>query len=174
MNPDIVAGWLERILEHEGGFSISSLDPGNWTGGVVGRGTLKGTKWGIAANTYPDMDIRNLTKQQAADIYIRDYLAPLKADTMAPSVVFQLLDYAINSGPARAVKSLQAAVHVTPDGVVGPVTVAAVHACSQTDLVMLLLAQRLDFMTDRKNWETAGKGWARRIAANLRFAAEDT
>mgnify|MGYP001565061238 CR=1 FL=1 len=170
----LVSKWLERILGHEGGFSLVSADPGNWTGGTVGHGTLKGTKWGIAANTYPDLDIRHLTKEQAADIYIRDYLSKLQAHLLEDGVAFQLLDFAINSGPKRAIKALQWAVHAEPDGDLGPVTLAAVAKYSESDLVMLLIAARLDFMADLPTWPSFGRGWAHRLADNLRYAAEDT
>ena len=51
---------FERLIGHEGGYSTDRNDPGNWTGGKVGSGTFKGTKYGIAANTYPNLDIKNL------------------------------------------------------------------------------------------------------------------
>jgi hypothetical protein len=35
---------------------------------------------------------------------------------------------------------------------------------------MLFLAERLDFFTKCHTWEEDGKGWARRIAANMRKA----
>ena len=166
--------WLERIFQHEGGLSMTSTDPGNWTGGVVGNGLLKGTKYGIAANTYPDLQIRNLTREQAAEIYVRDYLAPLKADKMPAGLVFSLLDFAVNSGPLRAIKRLQGELGVQADGHVGPVTLAAINARSESDLVMLLTASRLEFMAGLRNFDVSGKGWVLRLARNLRYAAEDT
>ena len=51
---------FRRLIGHEGGYSTDRRDPGNWTGGKVGVGVLKGTKYGIAANTYPNLDIKNL------------------------------------------------------------------------------------------------------------------
>lgn len=32
------------VLQHEGGFTDDRRDPGNWTGGKVGKGVLLGTK----------------------------------------------------------------------------------------------------------------------------------
>lgn len=169
-----VQKWLQRILGHEGGYTNKSKDPGNWTGGKVGQGELKGTKWGIAANTYGHLDIKNLTVEAAAEIYIRDYLAPIHAYEHEDGVAFQLLDFAINSGPHRALLSLQRAIGVKEDGIIGPVTLAKLRTYSESDLIKLVLAERLDFMTRLPNWVTHGRGWARRIAENLRYGAEDS
>ncbi|WP_236513543.1 glycosyl hydrolase 108 family protein, partial [Escherichia coli] len=51
-------------IGHEGSFTLNKNDAGNWTGGKVGVGQLKGTKYGIAANSYPNLDIKNLTLDQ--------------------------------------------------------------------------------------------------------------
>lgn len=169
-----IASWLDRILGHEGGYSSDRNDPGNWTGGHVGVGKLLGTKYGIAANTYPHLDIPRLTIDDAVEIYQRDYLALLQADQLEPGVAFQLLDFAVNSGPARAIRALQLELGIKPDGKVGPVTLGAIRARSEADLVMLLLAHRLEFMTGLPNWAAHGKGWSRRIAEQLRWAAQDT
>ena len=63
---------FDRVIGHEGGFTDDPLYRGNWTSGVCGVGECKGTKYGLAAMTYPILDIRNLTLNQAKDIYKRD------------------------------------------------------------------------------------------------------
>lgn len=166
--------WLERILGHEGGFSLDPNDRGNYTGGEVGIGELKGTKWGIASNTYPHLDIKNLTSIDAAKIYRADYLEPLAADLYADGVAFQLLDFAVNSGPRRAIKSIQKVVKVKADGIIGDKTIDAINQYSESDLIMLLTAYRIDFMTRLKTWKHHGQGWMRRIAGNLRYGAIDS
>lgn len=169
-----VARWIQRITLIEGGYTDDPADPGNWTGGQVGQGECKGTNFGIAANTYGELDIKNLTLDQAADIYIRDFLAPLQAELMPPGLVYQLLDFAVNSGTARAVRGLQRELRLIDDGVIGPKTIAAVAARSPSDLIQLLLANRIDFLTDLRNWPHAGRGWMKRQARNLRYGAEDS
>jgi len=171
---DTVDMWLGRIFEHEKGFTDSRADPGNWTGGKVGVGELKGTNWGIAANTYGHLDIKNLTRKQAAGIYEKDFLIPLKADHYDDGVAFQMLDFAVNSGPHRALRSIQRAINVKDDGLIGPITLARLRTYSESDLIMLILAERIDFITGLSNWDVHGKGWARRIAMNLRYGAIDS
>ena len=68
------------VIGHEGGFCVERTDPGNWTGGAVGRGVLRGTKFGISAAAYPTQDIANLTPEAAATIYRRDYWNRVLAD----------------------------------------------------------------------------------------------
>lgn len=165
--------FIERILSHEGGYTNNPDDPGNWTGGKKGVGQLKGTKFGIAANTYPDVDIKGLTLDQAKAIYRRDFWAAARCDLLPPMVAFQLLDGAVNSGIHRASQWLQRAVGVPDDGKIGPKTLGAVQAADPNDIGFLFLAERLDFMNDLKVWPTFGRGWAQRIVENLRWAAKD-
>lgn len=48
-------------LNFEGGYTNDSLDPGGET------------NFGITRRSYPDIDIKNLTREQASAIYKRDY-----------------------------------------------------------------------------------------------------
>ena len=173
--PDtLVREWLRRIYGHEGVFSGVIHDPGNWTGGAVGEGELRGTKFGISAAAYPDLDIRSLTMAQASEIYRRDYLMPIGAHRFRDGVAFQLFDLAINSGPGRALKLLQKAIGVLDDGIIGPVTLAKLNSLSESDVIMLVTAARIDFMRGLSTWERFGRGWMGRLADNLRYGAADS
>jgi lysozyme family protein len=122
---------MARLLPHEGGFSIDAADPGNWTGGAPRSGELKGTKFGIAANTYPKLDIKNLTWEEAKAIYRRDFWDKIGGDRLKGAAAFAVLDAAINSGITAATKWLQRAVGAKQDGVIGPATLAAIEATGQ-------------------------------------------
>jgi lysozyme family protein len=164
---------FERLIAHEGGYSDDSRDPGNWTGGKVGVGTCKGTKYGLAANTYPNLDIKNLTIEQAKEIYKRDWWDKLGADQLHPAIVFQLWDFAVNAGKCRAVKELQQVAGVPDDGIIGPATIAAVKKLDINDVLLGLTAERLRFYTSLSTFATYGKGWVNRCADNLKFAMQD-
>jgi lysozyme family protein len=93
------------ILPHEGGYTSDRNDPGNWTGGKVGKGQRLGTKYGIAANTYglellrQGRTIKGLTVEDAARLYKRDYwdskyLYVLKSQGIAE----ELCDEVVNMG----------------------------------------------------------------------------
>jgi len=152
---------ISRLLLNEGGYSLDPKDPGGET------------KWGISKRAYPTLDIKNLTRDQAITIYKRDFWDRVHADSMPDLIAFQALDFAVNSGIETAVRKLQAALGVADDGHWGPVTQAALAATHPASLALNFLSLRLDYMRSLSNWPAAGKGWAGRIAADMRYAAQD-
>lgn len=156
-----------RLLGNEGGFTKDERDRGNWTGGEVGKGTLKGTKYGISAMAYPGEDIENLTPARAAELYRRDYWGPAGCDAVPDGVKFDLFDMAVNSGKGNAIRTLQKAAGVAADGVLGPQTLAAVHSMPPARMVARFNGARLSFMASLSTWPAFGRGWAERIANNL-------
>lgn len=159
-----LAAALDEVWPFEGGYTNDSRDPGNWTGGKVGVGVLKGTNMGIAAASFPDLDIRNITKAQAAQIYEQRYARPLNFDTLRIGDDLVVLDFGINSGISRSAKYSQAIAGVVQDGKIGPVTLAAIAKLPSRDFIKRLCAKRLGFVQSLAIWSTFGKGWSRRIA----------
>lgn len=159
---DMFPYMIDRVLGHEAGYANDPADPGGET------------KWGISKRSYPKLDIAALTREQAIDIYRRDFWVPLRADKLQGGVAYQLLDSAVNSGIAQSIRFLQRAIGVADDGVFGPASRSALEKTSETDCIMLFIAERLDYMTRLKNWPNHGRGWARRIAGNLRYGAMDS
>lgn len=86
----------------EGGFTDDPRDAGNWTGGKQGVGELRGTNFGISAAAYPNLDIANLTREEAQAIYKRDYWDSIGAGDLDPALGLVAFDTAVNSGPGRA------------------------------------------------------------------------
>lgn len=152
---------INRLLQNEGDLSDNKNDPG------------KLTRWGISQRSYPTLDIRNLTKESAIAIYKRDFWDLIDLDEAPLGISNQLLDFAVNSGVQTALRALQRAVGVADDGIIGQHTKDAIAKMQDHDIVMRLIAERLIFMTNCQGWLTFGKGWARRIASELRFGAED-
>jgi lysozyme family protein len=158
---------FDRLIGHEGGYTNNPKDSGNWTSGRVGVGDLKGTKFGVAASSYPNVDIKNLTLDQAKEIYRRDYWDALSLGSLPEAVRFDLFDTAVNSGVGTAKILLQRALGVKADGVVGPKTIAAANEIDPQLLDKRFSAQRLLFICDLKAFTDFGKGWIRRVASNL-------
>jgi lysozyme family protein len=158
---------FERLLGHEGVLSMDPNDRGNWTGGQKGVGTLKGSKYGISAMSYPNEDIANLTVERAKAIYARDFWGPAGCDAVPAAARFDLFDFAVNSGVTTAVRNLQRACGADVDGKLGPRTLSALQAMHPARFIARFNGHRLLFMADLKAWETQGRGWARRVGRNL-------
>lgn len=158
---------FERVVGLEGGYDADPRDRGNWTSGVIGKGILKGTKYGIAAHVYPDLDIKNLTLDQAKAIYRRDYWDRCHIGDLPDVVCYDVFDTAVNSGVGTAIKLTQKALGVVADGVWGPNTTAAVAKIPPDVLDKKLAGFRLMYLTDCAAWPTYAKGWVRRVASNL-------
>lgn len=146
---------FERVIGHEGGYVNNPKDPGGET------------KYGISKRAYPHLNIKTLTLADAKAIYRRDYWERTRCPELPAGVAFEVFDAAVNSGPGQATRWLQRAVGVADDGVIGPITLAAVRRLDPQALQARYNGQRLDFMTRLSTWEAFGRGWARRIASNL-------
>lgn len=156
-------------IGHEGGFTQNPKDAGNWTGGKVGVGLNKGTKYGIAANSYPNLDIKNLTLDQAKAIYKRDYWDKAKCDSLPNGLRFHVFDVSVNSGVSRGIKNLQQAVGVSADGIIGNQTLNAISLQKEDEILLSFYAFRIAFYTSLSSFSTFGKGWMNRVSSNLKI-----
>ena len=140
------------VVGTEGGYVNDPNDPGGET------------KYGISKRAYPDVDIAALTVGDARVIYLRDYWNKVRGDDLPAELALLVFDAAVNSGVSRAVRWLQATVHVIEDGVIGPKTIAAVEAVQPGwPLLAEYTLLRLLFMTGLPSWKRYGNGWARRL-----------
>lgn len=159
---------FERAFAHvvqpdvEGIMSIDSQDPGNWTGGAIGKGELKGTRFGISASRYPTLNIAAVTVTDARGLYKRDFWDAARCDEFPEALAFCVFDSAVNQGPTTAVKILQRSLGVTDDGIVGAHTLKAAHAISPHDAVVEFQAERIVAYANLGTWHLFGRGWARR------------
>ncbi len=154
---------LAITLASEGGLSLERTDPGNWTGGKVGKGTLKGTKYGISAAAFPALDIANLTLDDVKPIYKARYWDETGGDTLPSGFDLAVFDYAVNSGPVRALRDAQTVIGTPADGKFGPATRAKAAGAGVGE-IKALCAKRLSFMRSLAIWKTYGKGWSARVA----------
>lgn len=146
---------FEVLIGNEGGYCNLPSDPGGET------------KYGISKRSYPHEDIRGMTLDRAKAIYKRDFWDKLHLEDMPENIRFDLFDAAVNSGVKQAIKFLQKSCGVTPDGIIGPMTVTAANAMNPEDLDSYISAHRLLFIADLKTFPTFARGWVRRIANNL-------
>jgi lysozyme family protein len=155
---------LDMILEHEGGLVEHLDDPG---------GT---TAFGISQRAYPTLNIKSLSREQAKQIYLDDYLnggiSRLIVEHHRPILGFILADFAVNSGKGRAIRALQQLLGLHDDGIIGPKTLRAIESRNEVGLAIRLTALRLEFLTKLQGWKHFGAGWTRRNVRNLEIIAE--
>lgn len=109
----------EGVHKAEGKYTADRDDKGNWTGNVVGKGMLLGTKFGIAAPTlvkyYKDnnlgipsqQDMMDLTYDDALKIYKKDYWDAQKLyNFKSQSIANVLYDGCVNQGPGATLTIL--------------------------------------------------------------------
>jgi hypothetical protein len=124
--------WLNWLFKWEG--TVYEDDPSD-KGGE--------TKFGVDKRSHPNEDIRNLTRDRAAEIYWNEYWTKCKAHLMPFGVGEVVANIAVNAGHSRAAKWLQAIVGVDQDGSIGNKTLEALGRF-QADLVATLLLQRTE------------------------------
>jgi lysozyme family protein len=145
---------FDLLLGHEGGYSDHKDDNGGKT--------RFGVTEAVAREVGYRGDMRELPLDLAKRIYLEDYWRPMRCDELPEEARYVAFDAAVNSGVGQATLWLQRAVGAKPDGILGPMTLAAAKATP--NLKLKLLSQRLQFMANLHAWPAFGRGWARRIA----------
>lgn len=156
-NRDLVLGWM---LAHEGGYVDHPADPGGATNYGVTQRTYDGWRRRQRMEMRP---VRQITMDEVRAIYAEGYFALVRFDEMPSGVDYAVVDYAVNSGPGRAIRDLQRVLGVTADGVFGPVTMAAVHDAAPVTVIRDLCLTRMAFLRRLRHWPTFGRGWTRRV-----------
>lgn len=165
---------IRKILVHEGGYVNHPSDPG----GATNKGITLATFRRYIKPSGTIADLKALTVEQAVVVYKRQYWDAVMADSLPAGVDYAVADFAVNSGPSRAAKYLQAVVGAVQDGKIGPDTIAAVKLYAPDAAINNLCDNRLAFMKriqGGKLWVTFGRGWQRRVdevrSVSLQWAA---
>lgn len=151
---------LAKTLGFEGGVSDHPLD----------RGGL--TKWGVTQRSYDNyrtttgrthQAVTEMSDVEMRAIYREDYWDAIKGDELRPDIASAVFDMAVNSGVSAAKKTLQRALGVQADGVIGEQTIRA----AQQGSVLLFLKRRAGFIQDviRNNPSQVEflEGWVNRL-----------
>lgn len=158
------------VLKEEGGFSNHPKDPG----GATMRGVTQRVydAYRINKGEYKQ-SVRQISDMEVRDIFKRQYWDAVRADDLPSGVDYAVFDFAINSGPARAVKELQRILGETQDGVIGQRTLAAAARYQdKQNLVDAYQDRRLAFVRSLSGHATFGKGWESRIKRVRTLAKE--
>jgi len=159
---------LEIILHHEGGYVNHPKDPGGET------------NLGVTKRVYEDFggtkDMKDLTVEDVEPIYKKNYWDRVKGDQLPEGLDLCVFDFGINAGTGRAAKYLQQMIGTTPDGGIGPMTLAKLDEFIEehglTETVRLYQDERQSYYEQLSTFDTFGKGWTRRVQETTEFALE--
>lgn len=174
--PDWQAAALAFVLQAEGGYVNDPRDPGGET------------RFGISKRAFPELDVANLTREQALAIYRERYWRPLTLDELPGALALTVMDAAVNRGVVYAARLLQMTLNrglarvggrsetlpaLALDGSVGPKTLAVARSLAHLDPEGRELAARYNLARVGGYVELAGRekfrpfllGWLRRVVA---------
>lgn len=127
---------MEFILKWEGGYTSDSTDPGGET------------NFGINKRDHPNVDIPNLTKEEALEIYRKEYWEPAGCDGMTDIEAFVTMDCAVNQGVWRSKEFWKSA----------------------SDWKEFILLRMLHYVSLRKKYPQFFGGWISRISDLFDYA----
>ena len=146
------------LLANEGGRCCDPNDPGG------------ATAFGIDARSHPGVDIADLTREQAVEIYRKEWFLD---GVTNQAIATKLFDMAVNMGKQTAVKLLQEALNgmggkLALDGGFGPNTLLGTNAADPAKLLNALRENSAGHYRAlvAHNPKLAGflKGWLKRAA----------
>ena len=150
---------LKHVLVHEGGWADHPKDPG----GATMKGITLTTYQRHFGSHKTKQDLHDITESELAEIYRTGYWDKCRCDDLPKGLDYAVFDAAVNSGPGRSAKWLQAAVGDKQDGGIGPKTLAKVNEHDPVKVTDDICDRRLTFLRSLTNWSTFGRGWNRRV-----------
>ena len=140
---------FEKIILAEGGYINDSTDPGGET------------NFGISKRAYPNVDIKNITLEQAKLIYKNDYWDKVRGDEITYPLNLFIFDCAVNQGVSVAITLLQKSAGVPQDGILGIQTLNSIKKTAGIETSFM--ANRALRYTGTRNFDKYGYGWLKRI-----------
>lgn len=154
---------LALVLAHEGGYVNHPKDPG----GATNKGVTKKVYDAYRkVHGLPVQSVRYISDEEVGAIYNKQYWKLVRGDSLPAGLDYAVFDFAVNSGPSRAIKYLQRLVGVEDDAVIGNMTLAAVYEkakANEETLILSYCANRMAFLKSLDTFSTFGKGWTRRV-----------
>lgn len=169
---------LSLVLQSEGGFTVNALDSGNTLSdgrqGCTNKGITQANWEAFVGHPVTHNDMRVLTQEQIAKFYKTKYWNLAKCDELPSGVDYVVFDFAVNAGVGRAVKTLQQALGVTPDGLIGRVTLSKLDEYDKPTLIAKFSEKKIEFYQDlvtrKPSQEIFLKGWLNRVSATRQDA----
>jgi len=159
---------LQEVLRHEGGYVNHPDDPG----GMTNLGVTKRVWEAFKGREVDESAMRSLTVDDVTPLYRDRYWTVVKGDSLPAGIDLCVFDMAVNSGPKRAGITLQKALGVNPDGVIGPRTIQAASIVHADGLIHDICDARMQFLRSLPTFPTFGRGWTRRVEDIRKKATE--
>lgn len=164
-DPDVISGACQTSAQRR---KVGYVNIPEDTGGL--------TKYGIAQNHNQSVNVHALDLKGAMEVYFKNYWLPSKCHQITIPIKIFHFDASVNHGVGRAAKFLQHCVNVVADGVIGPITLAAVNKREPVELIKALSSVRSDFYHSivKNNPSQAKflKGWLRRNDEVTQYSLE--
>jgi len=155
---------FDRVMQSEGGYVWDKDD----TGGETNLGVTIGAWGAYLGREIKPGEMKALTRSDVKPFYKKMYWDKVRGDDLPQGVDYAVFDFAVNAGPGRAAKFLQQSVGATPDGAIGPGTMALVAKATPTNILQKFAQQKEAFYNSlaEKNptQQKFLKGWLSRVA----------
>jgi hypothetical protein len=106
------------------------------------------TKYGIDQKDHPDVDIKNLTLDQAKAIYLTVYWQGSNCDNLPYPVAKTHFNFSVNVGREQSIKFMQAAMGIAVDGQFGLLTAGALSRAVPKTVALGMVDQADAFYKD--------------------------
>ena len=160
----------QKTIAAEGGFSQHPLDPG----GATMKGVTLKTYSAHLGRQATVEELKAIPEEHLLTIYGQGYWDKCRCDDLPSGLDVCVFDWAVNSGPRRAVMALQELAGVTPDGDVGPKTLAAVASWwgyyGPKTCIAMYQNERMEYLEDLPTFKVFGNGWTKRVIDMEQFA----
>jgi lysozyme family protein len=157
---------FRHLIKLEGGYVNDPDDAGGET------------NFGISKRSHPTVDIANLTLDQAKVIYHEHYWLANHCDDFCDPVAMALFDGVVNHRASTARKILQQALHVKPDGIFGPLTIAAAKDHQSKETLVRYFTYRAtlyhDIVAANSSQAKFLRGWFARLFKLQQFIMEES
>jgi lysozyme family protein len=155
---------LAFTLPAEGGFVDNPVDPGGATCQGVTQATYD--RYRASINEL-NQSVRLIAPLEVQDIYREMYWVPACCDQLSNRLGVVHMDWSVNHGVSGAIVTLQGVVHVTQDGIFGPMTLQAIEARDENTVIS-------NYLDARRAWYRAHveavpsqqiflNGWLKRV-----------
>lgn len=157
---DLFEKAIDFVLSNEGDYVNDEHDPGGET------------RWGISKRSHSHLNIADLSKEGAIDIYKKEYWIKYRYKEIKDKrVCVRLFDLGINIGPARAHRLIQLAVNdsanlsdveLKVDGILGSKSIEKINQCCSVCLYIFLVKKAENYYKGL-NETLYIKGWLNRL-----------